>query len=83
MLTLEILRARSLVEDDDGAISLSDSGSRVREQMHLARCDGLNELLTGWAPERHAEIRRMVDELADSFASEMPRPAAAASTGPG
>src|SRR5207244_5330225 len=39
VLTLENLRARSLVEDDDGTIRLSDSGSRVRKQMHLARCD--------------------------------------------
>jgi EmrB/QacA subfamily drug resistance transporter len=69
------LTARSLVVADDGRLRLTDAGSEVRERVHAARCDGLNDLLAGWEPERHAEIRRMVDELARSFASEIPQPA--------
>ena len=72
---LDSLRSRALVDDDGGDISLTDAGADVRARMHDARCKGLEELLAGWEPERHAEIRRMVDELADSFARDMPRPA--------
>ncbi len=75
-LALEDLRARSLVRDENGEIRLTDAGADARERLHDARCEGLNQLLAGWEPERHAEIRRMVDELADSFALDIPRPAA-------
>jgi hypothetical protein len=34
----------------------------------------LNDLLSGWEPERHAEIRSIVDELAGSLATEFPQP---------
>jgi hypothetical protein len=34
----------------------------------------LDELLSGWEPERHAEIRSMVDELARSLARDIPQP---------
>jgi EmrB/QacA subfamily drug resistance transporter len=74
-LALENLRARSLVRAGDGAIVLTAEGARVRERLHDTRCEDLNGLLAGWAPERHAEIRTMVDELARSFAREIPRPA--------
>lgn len=77
--TLAGLRKRSLVTTEDGTVSLTRAGADVHERLHNARCEQLEELLDGWAPEKHAEIRRMVDELADSYAREIPRPATAAS----
>jgi MFS family permease len=73
---LDHLRARSLVRADNGRLRLTDAGSQVRERVHAARCEGLNDLLAGWEPEQHAEIRRLVDEVARSFATDIPQPAA-------
>jgi DNA-binding MarR family transcriptional regulator len=56
-----------------GEVRLTAAGTDVRERARAARSSDLNELLAGWEPERHAEIRRIVDELARSFASEVPR----------
>jgi EmrB/QacA subfamily drug resistance transporter len=75
--TLAGLVARALVVDAPGGLRLTDAGEGVRERLHEARCARLNELLAGWEPQRHEDIRRMVEELADSFARDMPRPAAA------
>ena len=73
---LERLRARSLVSGEDGTLRLTPDGAEVRERAHAVRCHELDELLAGWAPEQHDEIRRMVDELARSFAADVPRPTA-------
>ena len=75
---LQDLRARSLVADGDGPLRLTPAGFDVRERAHAERCRRLEELLNGWAPEKHAEIERMVDELARSLAADIPRPAASA-----
>jgi MFS family permease len=73
---LEGLRTRSLVTGDDGTLRLTPEGADVRQRAHDERCHQLDELLAGWAPEQHADIRRMVDDLARSFAADVPRPAA-------
>ena len=70
------LRASKLVEDGDRGIQLTEAGARIHERTHEARCEELNALLAGWEPERHAEIRTLVEELASSFASAVPQPAA-------
>jgi EmrB/QacA subfamily drug resistance transporter len=69
------LDARGLVTTVHAAVRLSDDGAQVRERMHAARSASLYELLSGWEPERHAEIRRVVDELARSLADGIPQPA--------
>ena len=60
---------------EDGRLQLTVAGADVRARVHAVRCDELNGLLAGWEPERHAEIRRLVDELARSLATEVPQPA--------
>jgi EmrB/QacA subfamily drug resistance transporter len=72
--SLANLRSRSLVRTENHRLQLTQAGSDVRERVHTARCSDLNDLLSGWEPERHAEIRRIVDELARSFANEIPQP---------
>jgi DNA-binding MarR family transcriptional regulator len=67
------LGSRSLVTDAAGEVRLAPAGMEVRERARATRSSDLNELLAGWKPERHAEIRRIVDELARSFASEVPK----------
>jgi DNA-binding MarR family transcriptional regulator len=71
--SLTNLRSRSLVLTENSHLRLTEGGSDVRERIHAARCGDLNDLLSGWEPERHAEIRRIVDQLARSFANEIPQ----------
>ncbi|HEU0337161.1 MAG TPA: MFS transporter [Gaiellaceae bacterium] len=73
--SLADLDGRSLVHAEDGRLQLTVAGADVRARVHAVRCDELNGLLAGWEPERHAEIRQLVDELARSLASEVPQPA--------
>jgi EmrB/QacA subfamily drug resistance transporter len=73
---LEGLRARTLVDGADGALRLTTAGAEVRERAQAERRNRLETLLAGWTPEQHAEIRRMVDELARSLAADIPRPVA-------
>jgi MFS family permease len=68
------LRDRALVTGDDGRLRLTAAGAEIRGRAHAERCSRLDELLNGWAPEQHDQIRRMVDELARSFAADVPRP---------
>ena len=75
--SLATLEALSLVLTDGGQLRLTTAGRDVRERAQTTRTSDLNELLSGWEPERHDEIRRLVDELAHSFASEIPVPTAA------
>ena len=75
MKPLASLTSQSLVRTDESGLRLTEAGAAVGERVHTARCDELNDLLAGWEPERHPEIRRIVDELARSYASEPPQPA--------
>ena len=67
------LEGRSLVASEAGDVRLDAAGMELRDRARATRSSDLNELLAGWEPERHAEIRRIVDELARSFASEVPK----------
>ena len=62
-----------------GDVRLAAAGTELRDRARATRSSDLDELLAGWEPERHAEIRRIVDELARSFASEVPERTAATS----
>ena len=73
--SLTSLGSRALVSTENSRLRLTKAGSDVRERIHSARCSDLEGLLSGWEPERHAEILRMVDQLARSLADEIPRPA--------
>jgi EmrB/QacA subfamily drug resistance transporter len=72
--SLTSLGSQALVSTDNGRLRLTKAGSDVRERIHTTRCNDLNDLLSGWEPERQAEIQRMVDQLARSLANEIPQP---------
>jgi len=73
--SLTNLGSRALVSTENSRLRLTKAGSDVRERIHAARCIDLNDLLSGWEPEHHAEIQRIVDQLARSVANEAPQPA--------
>jgi EmrB/QacA subfamily drug resistance transporter len=74
------LRERSLVQArDDGAVTLTTLGRDDYERLVRARCDALRELLDGWEPEQHAELRELVDKLGRDLASGIPAPPRAVS----
>ena len=55
---LDRLRQRSLVGARNGdAIDLTALGREDYERIVTARCTGLRELLDGWEPDEHAELR--------------------------
>ncbi len=77
---LEQLERRSLVEQDGGGpIELTKTGREDYERLVTARCDGLRELLSGWDPDEHPQLRELIDKLGRDLVSEIPAPAAALS----
>ncbi|MGH6849689.1 MAG: MFS transporter, partial [Methylocella sp.] len=73
---LEELRRRSLVRAASGRqIELTSDGRATLDQLVIARRDALAELLAGWSPEEHPEVKALLSQLAQAFVSEMPAPA--------
>jgi hypothetical protein len=64
------LRERGLVLDGE----LHADGRLVYARVVEARSQGLAELLEGWEPERHDEVRAMLDRLARELVVEIPPP---------
>jgi len=52
--------------DPDGLITLTPAGEDVVAQLTQARLDLLEQKLEGWSPEQHADLVRMLRELADN-----------------
>jgi DNA-binding MarR family transcriptional regulator len=76
---LEELRVRGLVQGEDGgAIALTEPGRQDYERLVEARCAGLRELLDGWRPDEHPELRELVTRFGRAFVSEIPKPLPAA-----
>jgi hypothetical protein len=65
------LRERGLVEN----AHLDDDGEALYARIVEARRQGLEELLEGWEPEKHDEVRAMLDGLARSLVHEIPETA--------
>jgi MFS family permease len=65
------LRERGLA---DGS-GLGDEGRQVYARVLEARRRGLAELLEGWEPEQHDDVRAMLDRLARELGSEIPQAA--------
>jgi len=63
------LRERGLLTDG----RLGAEGEAVYGRVLAARRQGLSELLDGWEPEQHAEVRSMLDGLARELVAEPPR----------
>ncbi len=75
---LDELDKRSLVQRRDGGpIELTKSGREDYERIVTARRDGLRELLSGWDPDEHPQLRELIDRLGRDLVSEIPAPAAA------
>lgn len=62
------LRERGLVED----AHLRGEGESVYARVVDARREGLAQLLDGWEPERHDEVREMIDRLSRELVTEIP-----------
>ena len=62
------LRERGLVEDT----KLGGEGEAVYGRMLAIRRQRLAELLEGWSPEEHDEVRAMLDGLARDYVAEPP-----------
>ena len=62
------LRERGLVEDS----RLGGDGQAVYGRVLAMRRRRLAELLDGWAPEDHDEVRAMLDAFAREFVAEPP-----------
>jgi EmrB/QacA subfamily drug resistance transporter len=58
----------------DGVVELTASGHDVHARILAARREGLCDLLDGWDPDEHPEVRRLVDDLARAYAGELPAP---------
>jgi EmrB/QacA subfamily drug resistance transporter len=81
---LEQLERRSLVEQDGGGpIELTKTGREDYERLVTARCDGLRDLLNGWDPDEHPQLRELIDKLGRDLVSEIPAPAAAGAASDG
>ena len=62
------LRERGLIENSH----LDTNGESVYRRVLAARREGLAELLEGWAPDEHEEVRAMLDSLARELVAEPP-----------
>jgi EmrB/QacA subfamily drug resistance transporter len=54
------------------AQALTPGGRAVLDRIEAARRDGLAELLSGWAPEEHEELRGLLSRLAHELVAEPP-----------
>ena len=75
--TLNELVRRSLARRaPTGVITLTSDGQQDYQRLVTARCAGLRELLAGWDPDEHPELKALIDRLGREFVNEMPTPAA-------
>jgi EmrB/QacA subfamily drug resistance transporter len=74
---LEQLERRSLVQRRDGGpIELTAPGRDDYERLVTARREGLRDLLDGWDPDEHTQLRELIDKLGRDLVSEIPAPTA-------
>jgi hypothetical protein len=64
----ESLRERGFLVDS----RLADDGEIVYARVLEARRENLSELLDGWEPEQHADVRAMLDRFARLQVAEPP-----------
>jgi EmrB/QacA subfamily drug resistance transporter len=74
---LERLEAIGLVAIEDEALTVRPEGRRALDRLVAARREGLALVLGAWAPEKHAEVRQLLDRLAATLTSEVPAPPSA------
>jgi Mn-dependent DtxR family transcriptional regulator len=70
------LAGRGLVEaGPDGRVALTAEGRVEVEKIVRVRREGLHDLLDGWDPDEHPDLRRLLDDLSRSLVSQIPSPA--------
>jgi DNA-binding MarR family transcriptional regulator len=62
----DIVEANLARRDEGGLVTLAPAGVQIIDQLSKARADILEEQLTGWSPEQHAELLAMLRRLADN-----------------
>ena len=71
--TLAMLADEGLVTGDGGRpVELTTAGRDTHDRLVAAGRSRLAGLLEGWDPEQNPDVRRLLDEVAESFAAQMP-----------
>ena len=58
------------VRRDDGVLELTPAGGAAADRLFAAGREGLEQLLSGWSPEQHADLARMLDKLSRALLGE-------------
>jgi DNA-binding MarR family transcriptional regulator len=61
---------RGLVQRFDGMLRLTPAGSAAADQVSGVVREGLGQLLSGWSPEQHADLARMLDKLSHALVGD-------------
>ena len=78
-LLAQLVAVGMVAESADGSFELSDRGRADFRRLLRQREQDMKDMLAGWEPDEHPDVRAMMRELANSFASTPPtRPAGAA-----
>jgi EmrB/QacA subfamily drug resistance transporter len=67
-----LVAAGMVMESGDGSLELSDKGRADYRRLLQQREQDLKDMLAGWEPDEHPDVRAMMRELANSFASTPP-----------
>ncbi len=70
----ELVSRGFVQERGDGALELTPAGADAVERIVALRREGLRELLHGWDPDAHPELRRLLDDFARSLVHHIPAP---------
>ncbi len=71
--TLTMLTGEGLVTGDGGRpVELTVAGRDTYDRLVTAGRSRLAGLLEGWDPEGNPDVRRLLDEVAESYAAQMP-----------
>jgi EmrB/QacA subfamily drug resistance transporter len=69
---LQTLVARGLVTEAAEGRTVTPEGRAVRERLIAARRENLSEMLSGFSPERHAELAAFINVIAQQVTDEAP-----------
>jgi EmrB/QacA subfamily drug resistance transporter len=58
----------------DEKLALTATGRAAHDRLVTARRDGLSELLARWEPEKHVEVKALLQRLASTLVAQLPRP---------
>jgi EmrB/QacA subfamily drug resistance transporter len=70
---LERLRGGGLADGGNGtAVDLTPAGREANDRLQAARRETLRELLAGWDPDEHEDLRELLDRFTREVVSVMP-----------